>query len=150
MTEHRINIVNRRAYFDYAILETYEAGIELFGFEVKAIKTGRMSLAGAFALIRGGEAWLLNATIPPYQPKNTPADYDHARARRLLLHKSEIKKLIGAGAQKGLTLVPLRVYTKQRKIKISIGLGRHKKKEDKRETIKRRQAEREIGRSLVG
>lgn len=140
--------VNRRAYFDYQILETYEAGIELFGFEVKAVKTGHVNLAGSYAVIKDNGAWLLNATIPPYQPKNTPADYDPGRSRRLLLHKSEIKELIGKAAQKGLTIVPLRMYTKRGRVKILIGLARHKKAADKRETIKKRDTEREIRRTL--
>lgn len=140
--------VNRRAYFDYETLETYEAGIELRGFEAKAVKTGRINLAGSFAVIKDNEAWLLNATIPPYQPKNAPSDYDPTRSRRLLLHKSEIKELIGKSAQKGLTIVPLKVYTKHNRVKILLGLARHKKGKDKRETIKKRETEREIERGL--
>ena len=140
--------VNRRASFDYEILETYEAGIALFGFEVKAVKVGRMSLAGTFAVIRGNEAWLLNAAIPPYQPQNTPASYDQSRSRRLLLHKSQIKELIGTVSQKGLTIVPLKVYSKRGRVKVLIGLARHKKKADKREVIKRREDRREIERTL--
>ena len=142
--------VNRRARFDYEILQTYEAGIELFGHEVKSIKTGRINLAGSYAVIRANAPWLLNASIPSYQAKNTPADYDPERSRRLLLHKSEIKELIGASAQKGLTIVPLKVYTKGNRVKVLIGLGRHKKKGDKRETIKRREAERDIERETKG
>ena len=140
--------VNRRASFDYEILETYEAGIALFGFEVKAVKVGRMSLAGTFAVIRGNEAWLLNAAIPPYQPQNTPASYDPSRSRRLLLHKSQIKEMIGTVSQKGLTIVPLKVYSKRGRVKVLIGLARHKKKADKREVIKRREDRREIERTL--
>ncbi|MEK7593514.1 MAG: SsrA-binding protein SmpB [Patescibacteria group bacterium] len=139
---------NKRAYFDYEILETYEAGIELKGFEVKAIKTGRINLAGAYAIIRDNQAWLLNADIPAYQPKNAPVDYDSKRTRRLLLKKSEIKNLIGSVAEKGLTLTPLKVYTKNRKIKIEIGLGKSRKKKDKRELLKKRDIEREISRKL--
>ena len=101
--------VNRRAYFDYEILDTYEAGMELHGFEVKAVKTGRINLAGAFVVIKNEEARLLNATIPAYQPANAPADYDPTRSRRLLLHRSEIKELTGAASAKGLTIVPLKV-----------------------------------------
>ncbi|MFY9463231.1 MAG: SsrA-binding protein SmpB, partial [Candidatus Sungiibacteriota bacterium] len=127
--------VNRRAHFDYEILSTYEAGISLFGFEVKAIKSGRINLAGAYALIRNSEAWLINATIPPYQAANAPADYDPTRTRRLLLHKSEIKELIGGATERGLTIVPLKVYTKRNRVKMLIGLGRRKKKSDKREII---------------
>ena len=140
--------VNRRVYFDYQILETREAGIELYGFEVKAVKIGRMTLAGAFAVIRGGEAWLLNSAIAPYQPKNAPPDYDPARSRRLLLKKSEIKELTGKSVQKGLTIVPLKVYTKRSRIKVLLGLARHKKKADKREAIKQLEANREVGRAL--
>lgn len=139
---------NKRAYFDYQILETYEAGIELKGFEVKAIKSGRINLAGSYVFIRNNQAWLLNADIPPYQPKNTPADYDSKRTRRLLLNKSEIKNLIGRVQEKSLTLVPLKVYTKAKtgKIKIEIGLAKSRKKADKRELIKKREVEREIKR----
>ena len=140
--------VNRRAYFDYEILATYEAGIELRGFEVKAVKAGRINLAGAYALIRSNEAWLINATIPPYQAANTPADYDPTRSRRLLLHKNEIKELIGSSAQKGLTIVPLKVYNKRGRLKLLLGLARHKKAADKREAIKKREAAHEIRREL--
>lgn len=140
--------VNRRAHFDYEILETIEAGIELRGFEVKAIKTGHISLTGSFAVTKNNEVWLLNATVPPYQPKNTPTDYDPIRTRRLLLKKLEIKELIGKAAQKGLTLVPLKVYTKRDRIKVLLGLGKHKKKADKREVIKKRESKREIDRTL--
>ncbi len=140
--------VNRRAQFDYEILSTYEAGISLLGFEVKAVKAGRMTLAGAFAVIRGNEAWLLNASIPPYQVTNTPAAYDPLRTRRLLLHGREIKELIGSAAQKGLTIVPLKVYSKRGRLKLLLGLARHKKSADKREVLKRREADRDIQREL--
>mgnify|MGYP001602086390 CR=1 FL=1 len=141
---------NKRVYFDYEILETYEAGIELLGFEVKSIKTGRINLAGTYVVIRDNQAWLLNADIPPYQPKNTPLDYDPKRTRRLLLQKSEIKNLIGRTQERGLTLIPLKVYTKgrQQRIKLEIGLAKSRKKRDKRELIKKRDIEREIGRNL--
>lgn len=137
---------NKRAYFDYEILETLEAGIELKGFEVKAIKTGRINLAGAFAIIKNNQIWLLNADIPAYQPKNAPIDYDSKRTRRLLLNKSEIKNLIGRTQEKGLTLTPLKVYTKGEngKIKIEIGLAKSRKKADKRELIKKRDMKREF------
>lgn len=141
-------IENRRAKFDYSILQTYEAGFALTGFEVKAAKAGRMSLTGAFVVMRDNEAWLLNATISPYQPKNTPSGYDPERSRRLLLHRSEIKELIGKTSQSGLTIIPLKVYTSHNRVKILIGLARHKKQGDKRETIKKREAQREINRTL--
>lgn len=139
---------NKRAYFDYSIIETYEAGIELLGFEVKAIKSGRINLAGSFVVLRGGEAWLLNADIPPYQPLNTPEDYDSKRTRRLLLKKSELEGLTGRIHEKGLTLIPLKAYTKNHRIKLEIGLARSKKAPDKRETIKKREMLREIRRKI--
>jgi len=135
---------NRRALFDYAILETYEAGIELLGTEVKSIKNGRMNLSGAYAIVRGSGAELVNAEIPPHQPKNAPPDYDPKRSRRLLLHRLELKNLAGKLHEKGLTLLPLRAYLKKHFIKIELGLGRSRKKADKRELIKKRDAEREM------
>lgn len=139
---------NKKAKFDYEILETYEAGIELKGFEVKSVKNGRINLAGSYAIIRNNEIWLLNTDIPAYQPKNAPVDYDSKRTRRLLLKKTEIKNLIGRIHEKGLTLTPLKVYTKDEtgKIKIEIGLAKSRKKADKRELIKKRDVEREIKR----
>ncbi len=135
---------NKRAKYDYEILETYEAGIELKGFEVKSIKNGRINLAGSYAIIRNDEAWLLNADIPAYQPKNAPPDYDSKITRRLLLKKSEIKNLIGRIHEQGLTLIPIKVYTKKQKIKLEIGLAKSRKKFDKRELIKKRDIKREI------
>lgn len=137
---------NKRAYYDYNILEKLEAGVALKGFEVKAIKTGRINLSGSYAVIRNNEAWLINADIPGFQSYNTPLDYDPKRSRKLLLKKSEIKNLVGKTAEKGLTLTPLRVYIKGRLIKFEIGLGKSKKKADKREAIKKRETEREIRR----
>ena len=138
---------NKRASFDYEILEVYEAGIELKGYEVKSVKSGRINLAGSYAILKNNQIWLLNVDIPPYQPKNTPADYDSRRTRRLLLNKSEIKGLIGKTHEKTLTLLPLKVYTKNHKIKLEIGLGKSRKKADKREVIKKRETEREIRRT---
>ncbi|MBU1289785.1 SsrA-binding protein SmpB [Patescibacteria group bacterium] len=140
--------INPRARYDYEILDTYEAGVVLIGQEVKAIKRGSISLKGAYVAIRNNEAWLINAQVSPYQPKNTPADYDSTRSRKLLLHKSEIKELIGKTKQKGLTLTPIRVYTKQNQIKLEFGLGRGKRKSDKREKIKKRETQRKINRAL--
>ena len=142
--------VNRKAIFDYDILETYEAGIELFGFEVKSVRSGRMQLAGSFVLMRNGQAWLVNATIPPYQPANAPAGYDPARPRRLLLHRRELEEIGGRAAQRGLTLVPLRVYTKGPRIKVAFGLARRKKKYDRRAEIRGREDRRKIERALKG
>lgn len=135
---------NRRARFDYDIIETYEAGIELLGHEVKSAKGGRMQIAGARVLIRHDEAWLVNSHIPPYQPKNTPAGYEEDRARRLLLTKEEIKRLTGALQEKGQALVPLRAYVKRGFVKIELGLGRSRRKSDKRESLKKRAHEREM------
>ena len=139
---------NRKVRFNYEILEKYEAGIELLGTEVKSIRSGKMSLEGAFVIVRGGEAFLINANIPPYQPKNTPKDYDPLRNRKLLLTKKEIDELVGSEKNKSLTIVPISVYTKGRKIKIESALVKGKKKHDKRESIKKRETEREIRRTL--
>ena len=123
---------NRKARFNYEILEKYETGIELLGTEVKSVRGGQMSLEGAFIIIRGGEAFLINANIPSYQPKNAPADYDPLRNRKLLLTKKEIAKLAGSEKNKSLTIVPISVYNKNRKIKVEIALVKGKKKQDKR------------------
>jgi len=138
--------INKRAKYDYNILETFEAGLALKGYEVKSIKAGRISLKGAYVIIKNNQAYLINANIPPYQPKNIPEDYDPNRNRKLLLHKKEIKYLIGKSKEKGLTLMPLKVYTKKGKIKLEFGIGRGKRKIDKRELIKKREVEREIER----
>ncbi|KKQ40547.1 MAG: SsrA-binding protein [Parcubacteria group bacterium GW2011_GWD2_38_12] len=139
---------NKKAYFDYEILETFNAGIVLRGFEAKAVKTGKINIAGSFVLIRGNQAYLLNSDIPPYQPQNTPSDYDSKRTRSLLLHKKELKRLIGLTQQKGLTLIPLRVYNARNLVKLEFGLCRGKKKYEKREAVKKRDVGREIRRHL--
>jgi len=144
----KVIATNRRARFDYEILETFEAGMELKGYEVKAVKTGHINLAGAFVVIKGNQAWLLNADIPPYQPANTPSDYDSKRTRKLLLSAAEIKNLIGRTQEKNLTIIPIKVYTKGRLVKIEIGLGKGKKRADKREKIKKRETMIEIERKL--
>lgn len=141
-------VENRKAYFNYEILETFEAGLELKGFEVKAIKAGRANLTGAFATIKGNEIWLTNADIPPYQPKNTPPDYEPARPRRLLLNRKEIQHLISKMQSDRLTLVPLKLYNKGGRIKVELGLARGKRKYEKRETIKKRETQKEIRRTL--
>ena len=140
--------VNKRAKFDYEILETFEAGIALKGFEVKAIKNNRIQIKGAYAVIKDNEIWLLNADIAPYQPSNMPPDYESKRSRRLLLNKAEIKNLTGKLQQKGLTLVVLDVYNKRGLVKLKIGLDKSRKKYDKREIIKKRETERELRRSI--
>lgn len=139
---------NRKARFDYEILEKYEAGIELIGTEVKSVRGGRMSLEGAFAIVRGGECFLINSNIPPYQPKNAEKDYDPVRNRKLLLTKKEIAELGSNEKNKALTIVPISVYNKGRKIKVEIALVKGKKKHDKRESIKKRDVDRDIRRTL--
>jgi SsrA-binding protein len=139
---------NKKAYYNYEILEKFEAGVVLIGQEVKSIKTRGINLTGSYIIIRDEEIYWIGSKISAYQPKNAPPDYDPERPRKLLLKKSEIKYLIGKSRQKGLTLIPLRLYTKNRKIKIEFGIVRGKKKFDKRELIKKRETEREIERAL--
>lgn len=139
---------NRKAYFDYEILEKFEAGIQLFGFEVKAIKQGKINIAGAFILIKNNEAFLINADIAPYQAKNTPNWYNSKRNRKLLLKKKEIIYLNGVLSKKHLILLPLHIYIKNAKIKITFGIARKKKKARKREILKERAIKREIQREL--
>lgn len=139
---------NRRARFDYEILGTYEAGIELRGYEVKAIKAGQANLAGAFAVPRGEELWLINMSISPYQAGNVPKDYVLDRPRRLLLKRAEIAGLIGKAKERGLTIVALSVYNKGNLLKVELGLGRGKRGPDKRESIKKRESQMEIKRTL--
>lgn len=146
----KVIVVNKRASFDYEILETCEAGIELKGFEVKSVKSGRFGINGTYAVIRNNEAWLINADIPPYQPKNSPSDYDPKRTRRLLLHNEEIKTLTGRIQEKGLTLTPLKVYIKNGRVKLEIGLGKSRKKADKRQVIHQREARQKIRSALRG
>ena len=141
-------IDNRKAHFNYSIEETFEAGIELSGFEVKSIKKGQGTINSAFCVVRGGEAYIINMHIPPYQPHNTDGGYDPDRTRRLLLSKKEIKKLADKDNIKGLTLIPLSLYSKGRYVKVSIAIARGKKVFDKRETIKKRDLDREISREL--
>ena len=141
---------NRKVKFNYEILEKYEAGIELLGMEVKSIRSGRISLVGAFVILRGGEVFLINANISPYQVNNTIKDYDPLRNKKLLLTKKEIAKLTGSEKNKSLTIVPISVYNKGRKIKVEIALVKGKKKHDKRETIKKRETAREIRREYKG
>jgi SsrA-binding protein len=137
---------NRRARFDYEILDTFEAGVELLGFEAKSVKLGRMNLSGAYVIIRAGEAWLLNASIQPFQPGNAPKEYDPDRTRRLLMHQKEIKSLVGKLDRERLTLIPLKAYIKKNLVKLELGLGRSRKTKDKREVIKKRDVEREMRR----
>src|SRR3989338_11290085 len=134
-------ITNKKAHFNYKITETYNAGVELFGFEVKSLRKGEGSLEGSYVTIRGKEAFLIGSFVPPYQEKNAPKDYDPRRNRKLLLTKKEIKELASVEKTKGLTIVPLLVYNKGRVLKIDIGVGRGKKHYDKRESIFNRSEE---------
>lgn len=140
-------ITNRRARYDYHLLEKFEAGIALTGAEVKSARAGKMSLSESFVKIIDGEAWLLNAYINPY-PFADNRDYDPRRTRKLLLHKNELLKLTQQTKEKGLTIVPVSCYTKGRQIKLAIALARGKKKHDKREAKKKKAIEREIQQTL--
>ncbi len=139
---------NRQARFQYEILETFEAGIELKGTEVKSIRQGKANLRDGYALVRDEQVWLLNVHISPSQNTSQIFNHDPRRTRRLLLHRQEIRKLIGQVEQKGLTLVPLKIYLTRGWIKVSLGLARGKKLHDKRESLKRKQQDREIQRAL--
>ncbi|MDD3614361.1 MAG: SsrA-binding protein SmpB [Candidatus Pacebacteria bacterium] len=139
---------NRKAQFNYEIVEKFEAGIQLLGCEVKSVKAGNISLDGAFVQLYGNELYLINASIPAWQPANAPADYKPDRSRKLLLHRKEIDYLIGKMKAERLMLIPLAVYLKKNKIKLELGLARSRKKVDKRELIKEREAQRELERRL--
>jgi len=143
----RILARNRKAGHEYHIAESYEAGIVLRGPEVKSVRAGKANLAQAFALIERGEVWLHDMHISPYDPASRE-NADPTRPRKLLLHRREIRRLIGATQQKGFTLVPLELYLKGGHIKVTIALGRGKKLHDKRETIRRREADREAARAV--
>ena len=133
---------NRKAFHDYHILETFEAGIALLGTEVKGIREGRANLRDSFARVEKGEVWLFNVHINPYSHRGY-VDHDPKRKRRLLLHKYEIRKLIGKTVEKGLTLVPTRLYFKNGRVKVALALARGKEAHDKRETLRRREVDRE-------
>lgn len=133
---------NPRAKFDYEILETIEAGVVLRGYEVKSIKTGKISIKGAYVRIIGGAPWLVGATIAPYQTGNVPEGYREQTDHKLLLNKSQVAALIGFAQAHGTTLIPLRLYAKKGLIKLEIGIARGKKKYDKREAIKKKDVQR--------
>ena len=141
-------ITNKKAHFSYEILERYESGIELLGIEVKAVRLKRGSLEGSHVTVRGGEAYIIGMTIEPYQAGNTPKGHEPTRNRRLLLTKKEIAELSSHESKKGLTIVPLGVYNKYRKIKVEIAVVKSKKTHDKRETLKKRESERDVMREI--
>ena len=142
-----MEITNSRARFDYEILDKWEAGMRLTGAEVKAVRAGSMSLKAAYITIRNEEIFLINAHIGPYA-KAIQKNYDPTETRKLLLHKKEIKRLIGLTKQKGLTLIPLKVYSSHNKLKLEFGLGRGRSRIDKRAVIKKRDIDREIKTTL--
>ena len=137
---------NRRARHDYQILERFEAGLVLTGSEVKSLRQGRASLSEAYARIHGGEAWLENMHIPPYE-QGEKRGYDPLRDRKLLLHRREIERLIGKQKEQGLALIPMRVYFVHGLAKVELGLGRGKREYEKRQAIAKREHEREMERA---
>lgn len=141
-------IENKKVGFDYTILETIEAGIELRGFEVKSLRAGQGSLKGARVVARGGEAYLVGASIPAWQVANAPKSYDAERTRRLLVSKKEIARISSAEGEKGLTIVPLSVYNRGRTLKLGLAIARGKKKGDKRHSIRAREEKRRVERTL--
>ncbi len=141
---------NKRATFDFELLETFEAGIELLGVEVKSVRAGHMSLRGAFVTIHNGSAYLTNANIPPWQAANTPDGYDATRSRRLLLTTAQLKQFIGKLHEQGLTIVPVRVYPKRSVIKVEIALAKGKKLHNKKEKKKEQDIKRDVDRMLRG
>jgi len=143
MTSEKVVATNREAYHNYHILETYECGIALTGTEVKSIREGRCNLKDSYGQVRGGEAWLFNAHISPYSHGNRE-NHEPTRTRKLLLHKAEIDRLLGKTQEKGLTLVPTRLYFKNGRIKLELAVGKGKKLYDKRETERKRESDREV------
>lgn len=144
----KILATNKRAAYDYEILEKIEGGLVLAGYEVKSIKNGHMSLKSAYVTIKDGELFLTNANVSPYQPANMPENYNSTAPRKVLAHKRQIKSLIGKISQRGLTLVPIRVYSKNGFIKLEFALGKGKRRVDKRENIKKREAKISMERAL--
>jgi SsrA-binding protein len=141
-------VTHKRARFDFEVLETVEAGIELLGTEVKSLRARHGKLEGAHIIVRGGEAFLVGAHIPAFQPKNTKPSFDPDRTRKLLLSREQVHELLNKNEARGLTLVPLSLYSKKRYIKVAVAVARGKKKADKREQIKERDVKREINREL--
>ena len=139
---------NRKAAHDYHFIETFEAGVVLLGTEVKSIREGGANLRDSFARIEGGEVWVYNIHINPYRNRGY-SDHDPTRRRKLLLHRQQIRKLIGKTVERGMTLVPVRLYLKDGRVKMAISLAKGKKAHDKRETIKRRETERETGAAVM-
>ncbi|MGQ9499453.1 MAG: SsrA-binding protein SmpB [Dissulfurimicrobium sp.] len=148
MAKDTIKIIcqNRKAYHEYQIDEVLEAGIMLLGPEVKSLRDSRANLTDGYAAFKNGDAWLYNVHISPYSHSNDTSRLDPLRPRKLLLHKAEGRKLIGKLDKRGYTLIPLKIYFRNGKVKVELGLAKGKKKYDKRETVKRRDTERELKR----
>ena len=140
--ERKVIAENRKARHDYHVLETWEAGVALLGTEVKAIREGRVNLRDSYARVDNGEIWMLNVHISPYSHRGS-AEHSELRERKLLMHRHEIRKLVGQTAEKGLTLVPLELYFKKGRVKVLIALAKGKQAHDKRETIRKREVDRE-------
>ncbi len=146
-SEHQPIARNRRARHDYHILDRWEAGIVLTGTEVKALRNGKANLTDAYGVVNDGEVWLLNLHISPYEQGNQ-FNHEPTRTRKLLLHKREIRKLIGSVEREGLTLIPLELYFSNGRAKVSLALGKGKKLHDKREDARKREDEREMARAM--
>lgn len=136
--------INKKARFDYEILETGEGGLQLTGPEVKSIKGGQVQLKGSFLYVQGDELWLKGAYVAPYKPAGAQAEYDPYRDRKVLVHRRELRRLIGKRQSEGLTIVPLAIYTKGDLIKLEFAVARGKRKYEKRELIKKRDAQRQM------
>ena len=147
MPGEKIIATNRKARHDYEILETYEAGLVLRGTEVKSLREGQVTFKDSYAAINGNEAWLIGCHIPPYH-HGTDANHDPDRSRKLLLHRREIARLLGKTAERGLTLIPLRLYFKEGRAKLEFGLARGKKLHDKRASIRERDERREMAKEV--
>ncbi len=148
MADHlQVLATNRKAYHDYHIEETFEAGIAFTGTEIKSVRAGSVNLRDSYAQVRDGELWLINVHIAPYEPASRQ-NVDPYRDRKLLMHRREILRLFGRVQEKGFTLIPLRMYLKKNRAKVEIGLARGKRQYDKREAISRRDAAREMARAL--
>lgn len=146
----KIISTNKKALFDYEILDRIEAGIVLTGDEVKSLRAGNVNLTGAFAAVTRGELFLINCRIAPYSHAYMKDEENASRSRKLLVHRRELEKLIGAISRKGITLVPLKLYFKEGLVKVELGLAKHKKAADKKEKIKERDIAREVAREIRG
>jgi len=145
----KVVATNRRARHDYDIQDTYEAGIVLRGVEVKSLRQGRASIAEAYARVSGGEVWLEGMHVPPYSHDSSAGEYEPVRSRKLLLHRAEIERLTGKLAERGLTLVPLSLYFRGGRAKVELGLGRGRRRYEKRHVIAEREQRREVERELA-